>query len=513
MDKRPLDAFLGELDLMVRARCAAVYVVTSEERRFEDLAARLAEKQRKRFQIWTRTRGLYEALNDHTPLAETPRYPEPAEVLMYIRRWNGPGIFLLKDFHVFLEDPSLARLLKDVSQDLRNEPKTILISAPSLKLPDELRKEVSVVDLPIPDAVELRELLSTISRTLQERDPHAVDLDASTLDQLVQAARGLTLDEAETAFAKAAVTHGVLSKDDVTLISSEKRQAIRKSGILEFHDADRGLKDIGGLDLLKEWLRRRGKAFGSQAREFGIPSPRGMLLLGVPGCGKSLTARAVAQAWNLPLLHLDLGRVFAGFIGSSEENMRRALATAEGAAPAVLWIDEIEKGLAGGAGNGHSDSGTAVRVFGTLLTWMQERTAPVFVVATANRVDSLPPELLRRGRFDEIFFVDLPAANARKEILAIHLARRGRDPGKFDLDAVASACSGFSGAELEHTVVEGLLSAFDEGRELCDDDLIDAIGDVTPLARTAAETLHRLRSWARDRARPADVTTQAGENA
>ena len=302
----------------------------------------------------------------------------------------------------------------------------------------------------------------------------------------------------------------MLSGDDVELVLSEKRQVIRKSGILEFYPPDAKLSDVGGLEQLKEWLRRRGKAWRPDAREFGLAEPKGVLLLGVPGCGKSLTARAVAQAWKLPLLHLDLGRIFSSMLGGSEENMRRALATAEGVAPAVLWIDEIEKGLAGGTGNGQSDAGTASRVFGTLLTWMQERSEPVFVVATANKLEALPPELLRRGRFDEIFFVDLPGPEARVAILSIQLAKRGRDPAKFDLPALASACGGFSGAELEHVIVEALFAAFDAGRDICDEDLLTAISETTPLSRTSGEDICRLREWARTRARPAALESETG---
>jgi SpoVK/Ycf46/Vps4 family AAA+-type ATPase len=277
--------------------------------------------------------------------------------------------------------------------------------------------------------------------------------------------------------------------------------------MLEFYPADNSMADVGGLEYLKKWLGRRGKAFSSGAAEFGIPSPKGVLLLGAPGCGKSLTAKAVASAWRLPLLRLDLGRIFSGLLGSSEDNMRKAIKVAEGVAPAVLWIDEIEKGLAGNA-SGQSDGGTASRVFGTLLTWMQENTAQVFVVATANRIEILPPELLRRGRFDEIFFVDLPGAATRAEILGIHLKRRRRDPAGFDIESLASMSEGFSGAELEHAVVEGLYFAFDEGRELAAADLERAIRETVPLSVTSAEELRRSREWARRRARPADAPDQ-----
>ncbi len=328
-------------------------------------------------------------------------------------------------------------------------------------------------------------------------------------DALVRAAQGLTLAEAESAFAKAAVTGGSLRSEDVALVLEEKCQAIRKSGILEFHPAQTSFSDVGGLLLLKDWLRRRGKALENGAREFGLPPAKGVLLLGAPGCGKSLTAKVVANSWRLPLVHLDLGRVFSGLLGSSEENLRKALRVAEGVAPAVLWIDEIEKGLSGGTASGAQDGGTTQRVFGSLLTWMSEQQAGVFVVATANRIDGLPPELLRRGRFDEVFFVDLPDPAAREEILRIHLKRRKRDPAAFEIATLAEKCDGFSGAEIEHAVVEGLYEAFDKSRQLQSEDVARAISETTPLSVTYAEEIERMRAWAASRARPADAPRAA----
>ncbi len=508
----PVQRFLREIDLMIRARYAAIYVVTWEEARLETLLYDVARKQGKKLFVWTASSGLLECDGIPRGLPEQPRHADPIEVLTHVQRWEGSGVFLLKDFHTAFENPVVVRTLKDVACELKNSHKNLILAAPQMKLPIELEKELSIADLPLPSAVELRELLRSLCLELERRDPEAVQLDSDDADTLVRAALGLTLSEAENAFAKAAVTRGVLSPDDVELVMAEKQQVIRKSGILEFHPPEATLADVGGLASLKEWLRRRGRAWQRDARDYGLPAPKGVLLLGVPGCGKSLTARAVAQAWTLPLLHLDLGRIFQGLLGSSEENMRRALAVAESVAPAVLWIDEIEKGLAGGAAGGQSDGGTAARVFGTLLTWMQERSAPVFVVATANKIDALPPELMRRGRFDEIFFVDLPGAKARADILGIHLAKRNREASKFDLSALASACTGFSGAELEHAVVEAMFAAFDADREVEDDDILTAIMETTPLARTSAEALRHLRDWARSRARPADAQTEEREN-
>jgi SpoVK/Ycf46/Vps4 family AAA+-type ATPase len=496
--------FLEQVDLLVRARYPVLYVVTHEESRLESMLLDLARRQGKPLFTWTATRGLV-ALPGARPV-EGMRAATAVEALERIRVQPGAGIFLLRDLHPYFEDPLLVRRLRDLAAELKDTHRSVVISAPRLALPAELEKDVTVLDLPLPEPDELRASLRVLCEQLHDGDPNTMRLAASDVDALVRAAQGLTLAEAENAFARAAVTDGALRPEDVQLVLDEKCQAVRKSGILEFHAASATLADVGGLLRLKEWLRRRGKALAPGAREFGLPPAKGVLLLGAPGCGKSLTAKVVAQSWQLPLLHLDLGRVFSGLLGGSEENMRKALRVAEGVAPAVLWIDEIEKGLAGGTGrSGEMDGGTAQRVFGSLLTWMSEQKAGVFVVATANRIDVLPPELLRRGRFDEVFFVDLPDAAAREEILRIHIGRRGRDPKGFDLPALAEKCAGFSGAEIEHCVIEGLYDAFDHERELTTEDVARAIGDTTPLSITSSEEIERMRAWAASRTRPADA--------
>lgn len=496
--------FVEEVDLLVRARYPILYVVTHEEQRLETLLLDLARRQGKPLFVWTATGGLAPRPAPRGP--EAARLTAPVDVLDRIRSQDGRGLFLLHDLHAFFEDPLVVRRLRDLAGVLKHTHRTLVLSAPRLALPPELEKDLTVVDLPLPEPEELRALLRSLCEQLHDGNPSRVQLDRSEADALVRAAQGLTLADAENAFSRAAVTDGALRGVDVGLVLAEKCQSIRKSGILEFHPAQNTLADVGGLLLLKEWLRRRGKALESGAREFGLPPARGVLLLGAPGCGKSLTAKVVAHSWQLPLLHLDLGRVFSGLLGGSEENMRRALRVAEGVAPAVLWIDEIEKGLAGGTGrSGEMDGGTAQRVFGSLLTWMSEQTAGVFVVATANRIESLPPELLRRGRFDEVFFVDLPDAAARAEIVSIHLRRRGRDASAFDVAALAEKCEGFSGAEIEHCVIEGLYEAFDRGRALTSDDIARAIAETTPLSVTSAEEIERMRAWAAARARPADA--------
>jgi SpoVK/Ycf46/Vps4 family AAA+-type ATPase len=291
----------------------------------------------------------------------------------------------------------------------------------------------------------------------------------------------------------------------VDVILTEKEQIIRKSGMLEYYRVDEGMADVGGLDVLKDWVRKRTQAFGQRARDFGLPAPRGILLLGVQGCGKSLSCKAVAANWRLPLLRLDVGKIFGGIVGQSEENMRRAIRMSESIAPTVLWLDELEKGFSGTQSSGVSDGGTTARVFASFVTWLQEKTAPVFVVATANRIDDLPPELLRKGRFDEIFFVDLPSEEERREIFAIHLKKRKRALENFDLDRLADAAVGYSGAEIEQVIVSALYDAFDAGRDINTEDLLRNIHSSIPLSRTMKEQIDDLRMWASTRARNAST--------
>ena len=330
-----------------------------------------------------------------------------------------------------------------------------------------------------------------------------VSLKPAELEKLVQAVQGLTLSEAENTFARAIVQNGTLDIGAIDVILKEIKQIIRKSRLLEYFEVREEFAHIGGLELLKEWLGKRGKAFSEEARRYGLPQPKGLLLLGVQGCGKSLTCKAISALWKLPLLRLDMGSIFGGIVGQSEENMRRAIKTAEAVAPCILWLDEIEKGMAGTQSSNISDGGTTARVFSTFLTWLQEKTKPVFVAATANTISMLPPELLRKGRLDEIFFVDLPNAAERREIFSIHLMKRMRDPAHFGLEELSALSSGYSGAEIEQTVAEALSEGFNQGREISQDDLKKALGALVPLSKTMREDIENLRKWAETRARPA----------
>ncbi len=494
-------AFVQELDVLIRARYPLIYVVTSEEQRADDLLVRLAESHGKAFYDWSVTRGLRRIDKDRPATKAGPT--DPGEALAAVEKLGEPALVVLKDFHSFLRDAAVIRRTRELAHALKSTFTTVVLVSPVLSIPPELEKEVTVLDMPLPTIEDLLALLREIVTVIRQGKKAVIDLRNEEVEPLLKAALGLTLSEAENAFAKAIASDQRLDANDIQRVLAEKRQLIRKSGLLEYYSSSESLKSIGGLENLKRWLDQRTAAFSERARQFGLPAPKGLLLLGVQGCGKSLTAKAVASQWNLPLLRLDMGRIFSGFVGSSEENMRKAMRVAESIAPAVLWVDELEKGLSGISSSGNTDSGVTARVFGTFLTWLQEKTAPVFVVATANRIDALPPELLRKGRFDEIFFIDLPTADERAQIFGIHIQRLRRKPESFDLLDLARRADNFSGAEIEQAVIGGLYAAFAEGVELEHRHVANAVEETLPLAVTMREDIDRLRDWARSRTRRA----------
>jgi SpoVK/Ycf46/Vps4 family AAA+-type ATPase len=377
------------------------------------------------------------------------------------------------------------------------------------EIPTELEKEVTVLNHPLPAREDLSLLLDKIIDDVKQFHQVKIELDEAGRERLLQAALGLTLGEAENVFAKIIVKDERLSGEDVNEVFAEKQQIIRKNGLLEYYATNESFAHVGGLAVLKDWLQRRALALTEQARAFGLPAPKGILLLGVQGCGKSLCAKAVSSMWQLPLLRFDMGRMFGSLVGSSEENVRKAIAVAESVAPAILWVDEIDKAFAGSQGSGATDGGTTARVFGTFLTWLSEKTAPVFVVTTANDISQLPPELLRKGRLDEIFYVDLPSEEERAEIFPIHLAKRQRDPQKFDIPALVERSKDFSGAEIEEAVISALYDAFYTQQELSTAHVLEALRQTVPLSKTMDEQISRLRSWAEGRARNASVPRDA----
>lgn len=500
---------------LLRARFPYLYISTWEESRVLSLIgsvaknAELIRTTRKVFE-WSLTDGL--ADNGKSTGEDTK---SALKALEFIEHCQEPAIFVLKDFHVFFgannrpPDIQVIRKIRDLLPSLKQSqsPKNVVFVTPVLLLPGDLEKDVTIVEFELPSFEEIRSVLKQMIETNRHSGRIKIDLNEEEEERLAKAALGLTLHEAENAFARAMVEDGKLDISDVDVILEEKRQTIRKSGILEFIKSDLNIDDVGGLQNLKRWLIKRNKSWLDSAARYNLPAPKGVLITGVPGCGKSLVAKAISAMWQVPLLRLDIGKIFSGIVGSSEENMRRAIQTAEAIAPCVLWIDEVEKGF-GGISGPSGDSGTSTRIFGTFLTWMQEKTKAVFVVATANNISALPPEMMRKGRFDEIFFVDLPTHNERREILKLHLGRRLQHPevvGSFAIDdatlgKMAQATEGFVGAELEQVVISGLFEAFYEDRSVQLSDFERAVTLTVPLSVTQAEQIHQLREWANVRA-------------
>jgi ATP-dependent 26S proteasome regulatory subunit len=488
-----------EIEAYVRARVPILYLVTWEEARALREVEAVAIALRKMCFVWSETSGARNVALPEEP--EDRRVREPAAILGRIAREERSAIYVLKDFHPYVKQSQIRRQLRDLSDELVKSGKTVVIVAPRLVLPPELEKQVTVIDVPLPSRDELEEHLRTL---LKKLDPKTVRLDKRERDELIRCAQGMTLQELEQTLALAVVKQSGVDRNAIDLVLREKEQIVRKSTVLECVRWEAGFEAVGGLDRLKAFLTSRRDAFSAEARAFGLPAPRGLCLLGVQGCGKSLSAKAVASFYRLPLLRFDVGRVFAGIVGRSEENVRGALALAESIAPCVLWIDELEKSLSGTQSSSVSDAGTTARVISTITTWLQERSGEgVYVVATANSISNLPPELLRKGRFDEIFFVDLPATSEREEILAIHLEKRDRIPAEFDLAKVAGATGGFSGAELEEVVVAGLYAAFGGRRPLNTEDLLVAAAETVPLSDTMRESVQAIRDWAKGRTRKA----------
>ncbi|MCH2050543.1 MAG: AAA family ATPase [Trichodesmium sp. ALOHA_ZT_67] len=494
-----------ELNILIEAQYPLIYLVTSEEERSEQAILALAQRklQRKVF-VWTVTHGITDYDQSKNTTQHNTVSPESAiEWVIRQRDPNtGAGIYVFKDLHPFIDSPPVTRWLRDAIASFKGTKKTIILMSPVQNVPIELEKEVVVLDFPLPDMKELNQVLSGQLDSAKNRGISTETRE--TREKLLKAALGLTKDEAEKVYRKAQVTAGRLTEKEVDIVLSEKKQLIRRNGILEYIEKDETINAVGGLEELKHWLRQRSDAFTERAREYGLPQPKGMLILGIPGCGKSLIAKTTSGLWGLPLLRLDMGRVYDGsMVGRSEANLRNALRTAESISPAILFIDELDKAFAGSTGSADSDGGTSSRIFGSFLTWMQEKTSPVFVMATANRVERLPGEFLRKGRFDEIFFVDLPNKEERQDIFQIHLIKRRRDIERFDLDQLSNVSDGFSGAEIEQAIIAAMYEAFAQDREFTQLDIIAAIKSTLPLSKTMTEQVTALRDWARQRARPA----------
>jgi hypothetical protein len=500
--------FSDELEILIRARYPLVYIISSEEMRVQGVITEIAAKRQKKVFEWSYNTGVVPAgTSIQSSKGRNSNTKDPLAALDFVIDQVEPAIFIFKDFHPFLGRSNIAviRKLKEIALHLKNSFKTILLISPMQEIPPELEKEVTVLNFPLPTTEDLNGLLEKIVTDVQQFKQVRLELDDANRERLLQAALGLTLSEAENVFAKIIVKDERLSGADVAEVFAEKQQIVRKSGLLEYYPTAEGFNQVGGLAVLKDWLNKRAAAFTEEARNFGLPTPRGILILGVQGCGKSLCAKAVSTQWQLPLLRFDMGRMFGSLVGSSEENVRRAIAVAESVAPAVLWVDEIDKAFAGSQGSGNSDGGTTARVLGTFLTWLSEKSAPVFVVTTANDISQLPPELLRKGRLDEIFFVDLPSLEERQEIFRIHLLRRGRNPEDFEVAALAEAATDCSGAEIEEAINSALYDAFSASGDITTDIILGTLSQTVPLAKTMDEQIDRLRTWADGRARNASM--------
>ena len=495
-----------QIQNMLKAYYPVLYLTTFEYDRTKQKIRSIVKSIGKDYVYyeWNYVDGLRKRDSDNGNFTPIPEQEEPEQLLKYISSRIAEAsdiseVFILEDFHEYIEERNVKIKLRQLAETLRFFRKHIIIVSSVMTLPTELEKYVTVVEIPLPDRGDLEKVLMNVAKNAN------AELNDELKKRLIDSALGMTVMEADLAYCLAAVKN----KFDINsprTVAFEKEQIIKKSGLLDYYQVNEDLRNVGGMELLKAWLEKRKLAYDFKAQLWKLPEPKGVLLLGVPGCGKSLTAKCIASLWNMPLLRLDIGKIFEGIVGSSEDNIRRAIATAEAVAPCVLWIDEIEKGLSGTQSSGSTDGGTTARIFSTILTWMQEKTKPVFVVATANNISLLPPELLRKGRFDEIFFVDLPNNDDRKSIFSIHLNKKGQNPNDFSLDKLAKESLGFNGAEIEECVNEAMFSAYTENPnnpKLMIKHLLDAISNIVPLSSTMSEQINALRTWAKRRAKMA----------
>jgi len=478
-----MDSWSRNFELLIKSRTPLIWIRTKEEERLYKIIDQSCKKLNiKRFVSWDCVNGIKGLLNENGKFSNNP-----LGVLNWIKEQTSelPTILLVRDFHKFYDDPSISRTIKELSSSLRETNNNLILSSHILPSSEELDDLITIINLPLPDLSELTALIKKIAVNTDS------DLSEQDLNELAIASSGLSETKVKQVTAKALTQRGKISKYDIKDILEEKKQVIARSEILEFFESKLAQNDIGGLKVLKTWLKQRYRAFSKEAKEYGLPIPKGVLLVGPQGTGKSLTAKSISQSWSMPLLRLDVGRLFSSLVGSSEARTRETISRAEAMSPCILWIDEIDKGFGGDA---RSDGGTSQRVLASLLTWMAEKESAVFVIATANAIDKLPAELLRKGRFDEIFFLDLPNSEERLSILDLHLKKR-RPSYSFPLSTIIDRTDGYSGAELEQAVIEGMHLSFSENRELMEKDLIKAVSELVPLSRTAKEQIDFLKEW------------------
>ena len=507
----PFEALVKRLDLMIRARYSLLYIVGAEEEPVEAVIAQVALQvtPARRVLFWDIVRGWEDnGSGKGSVMAALDRIGKTA-----VEEYT---IFVLRDLHPVLKSPytdknaPVVRELRNLTRELKRSKKTIILTSHALELPEELREDITVIDFPLPNVQEIDSLISHVVE-----NPEQLQVSGLAREQLVKACQGLSRARIGRVLAKALAAKQQINESDIDGVLEEKQQAIRQTGILEFFNSRESLKSVGGLENLKQWVKMRQDAFTDEARRYGIPNPKGVLLVGIQGTGKSLSAKTIACEWRLPLLRLDTGRLFGGVVGESESRVRQMIQLAEAIAPCVLWIDEIDKAFGNIISGGDGDSGTSRRVFGSLITWMQEKTSPVFIVATANNVRILPAELLRKGRFDEIFFLNLPSESERQDIFKVHLQRlRPNRLREFDLEILAKRAENFSGAEIEQVVIDGLYRAFGtfvngQRRDLMTEDVLRSIEDTVPLAAIARSQIEDLKRWAAEAgARTASNDTQ-----
>lgn len=485
---------LKDLEILINSHYPIICIETFEESRAEERVQEVAKRLELPLFVWTATQGLRRTI-ESKPVYKTQA---PLDALHFINTSSLEGIYLLKDLHRYLEDPLTVRRLRDISQAFRQKRRSLIMTAPSFSLPVELEKEVVRYELSLPGREELKALVRKVVRDIAAKRKITVRIDSEVGRALITSLAGLTLSEAERVLTRCIMEDGRLDANDIPALLEIKKEKIARSGILEFFPREESFSEVGGLQNLKYWLKVRQGAFSREAERFGLPAPRGVLLLGVQGCGKSLMAKAIAQEWSLPLLRMDMGSLYNKYIGETEKNLREAISLSESLSPVILWIDEIEKAFAG-TGSSDTDGGVSTRLLGTFLSWLQEKKSPVFVVATSNDITALPPELLRKGRLDEIFFVDLPNEEEREEIFSVHLRGRKRDPADYDLSALVKESQGFSGAEIEQSIVSALYAAFSRKTGLITATLLEELRNTYPLSVVMKEQIQELREWARER--------------
>ena len=490
---------LEDLQLLIKSRYSIIVLETPEEDRAEALLRRLAARLQLPFFAWSPTKGLRRDGSESGIYGTT----DPGQALANVEASKLSALYYFEGLADYLEDKILASRLKDAAEPFAKSAGALFLTGVGLALPEAVKPMTATLRLPSPQLSDYRDLLQRVVKDLSARMPVEVQMKSEDFARLLNNLKGLTLQEAERILTKAIVEDGKLAPEDLSAVVEAKKAVVEREGLLEYFPAEEGMADIADLEGLKAWLSERRAILSdpSRAAGFGLAFPKGVLLLGVPGCGKSLCAKAVAREWGLPLLKLDPANLYNKYVGESEKNFKRAMSMAEKLAPTVLWIDEMEKAFS--SSGDAEDGGLSLRIFGTFLSWLQDRKGDVFVVATANDVSLLPPEFLRKGRFDEIFFVDLPTAEARRALFSIHLKKRGKDPKRYDLARLAGATEGFGGSEVEQSIVAGLYTAFSGHQELNTETLLDEIARTKPIAQTMGEKIQWLRDWAKERTRSA----------